>query len=156
MPLQQRANKANFKYQWNYTKTRGFIFNREDHKLCPLYRTEPETNTHVVRCDCEEMVEERIGLTWALKEEKKIIRTHPNMKRLMINYIQELSLITLHRANRVLGAEEMTDIVDQQILIGEHNFEAGWWTKVWKENHNSLQNNGHKSKYSGKYGRHEK
>ena len=95
------------------------------------------------------MVEERIRITEALKEEQKSIGTHPNMTRLMINYLQKLSPITLHSVNGVLGAEEMTDLVDQQMLIGEHNFKAGWWTKVWKEKHDYLQNNGHNIKYSG-------
>ena len=148
LPLRQRANKAKFTYRWNYTKTRGYLFNKEPHETCPLCGTEPETNKHIVRCGCEEMVEERTRLTEAFKDKQRKIGTHQDMTRCMIQLLQETG-DTIRYNERVRTVEGLATLLDRQRSIGYKNFETGWWSKAWKEQHDQMRQTGHCSRYSG-------
>ena len=124
LPLRQRANKVKFTYRWNYTKTRGYLFNEETHKMCPLCGTEPETNRHIVRCGCVEMVEEQTRLTEIFKEEQKKIGTHPDMTRCMIQLLQETETIWYDNKHVSL-VEGLGELLARQEIIGHSNFETG-------------------------------
>ena len=148
LPLRQRANKAKFTYRWNYTKTRGYLFNEEPHETCPLCGTEPETNKHILRCGCEEMVEERTRLTEKFKEEQIKIGTHQAMTRIMIQLLQDTEEEMRHHGHRI-DADGLGTLRVRQRNIGYGNFESGWWTTAWKEQHDQMRRRGHRSRYSG-------
>ncbi len=149
LPVRQRATKAKYTYRWNYTKVQGHLFEEEDNDLCPLCSEVRETNSHMLRCECEAMVTHRTEAIEAYKEELEKIGTNEEITRLMLRFITSDQEVTCTgNDNSVCGAK-LRETLERQKYIGGANFELGWWTEGWKELHDKFRSQGSHSKYSG-------
>lgn len=149
MKPSQRATKAKFTFRWNYTKVRGFLFNEEDSELCPLCNAAQETNQHVLRCGHEKVLENRDDRLADLATALRTIGTQKDMVRLMMTYVSTTEPIPLDLVRYAPCENGFRDLMTRQSLIGDGNWECGWWSCAWKEQHDRLRKNGHRAKYSG-------
>ena len=149
LPSTERAKKSKFTYRWNFTKKRGCLLKEEENETCPLCGNAPETNEHVLRC-CNEMVEENREVAMeAFRKKLRSIGTHEDMVRLMCAYVEDDGPTVLHDVRNVACEDQFHDLVTRQSLIGDRNWEIGWWSKAWSYLHDKLRRSGHRTRYKG-------
>ena len=97
---------------------------------------------------CEQVETHRIEATKKLTEDLGRIGTSGDVIRLMIQYVQSDDPVFVHDLQNAPCEDSIKDAITRQSIIGDSNFEIGWWSLAWQELHDILQAKDKISKYS--------
>ena len=131
LKINKIATRANLVYIWNFTATRGHMYDEEIPNTCPLCELTTETNAQISMCGCETVIIKKEQTFNTLKKQLHHIGTYPTIM-LYIHLILSKEKHTEFRPTDTSGkfGESLLDkIIHDQTQIEWKFFEFGWWSK---------------------------
>ena len=128
-------------FRWNFTATRGYVYDEEISQACPLCDSGTETNHHVTGCGCGSAIMCREKSTIALQRGLDSIGIHPSIKMTSLHILSdpEISAFTPPTVTGKFGENILHNIIRDQSLIGWHQFEFEWWATSWNTFYSAFQ-----------------